>query len=126
MNKGFSLIELLIAVAILGVVTAIAIPTYTDYISTAKANSAKQLLRTIYLSQQEYFTENNSYYSTGATCGDAASSINTNLFAGKNVIDDDNYTYCITQSTTSDFTATANEAGGTNSFTIDQDNVTNF
>ncbi len=124
--KGFSLIELLVTVALLGILSAIAIPTYNGYIDNTRVTNAQNNLRAIYLKQQEYYTNNNAYYSTGAACGDYAASINTNLFGGQNIIDDTHYTYCITQATADDFTAQADEAAGSRLFTLDQDNADNF
>jgi prepilin-type N-terminal cleavage/methylation domain-containing protein len=128
MNKGFTLIELIIVLGILGIVSAIGIPQYIGYADSSRTTVVKGNLRTIYLQQQDYYQKNNAYYRTGTTCTDSAAAINTNLFNGRTIITNDKFTYCITQTTVDDFIATATEmpGGKGRSFTINQLNQTNF
>jgi type IV pilus assembly protein PilE len=123
-EKGFTLVELLIVVAIIGIITAIAVPQYQGYIQNSRDKVAQNNLRNIYLQQQEYLTDNNTYYSSAATCDDYASDINTNLFAGQQVLTNEYYNYCITQTTTTDFTATAENQASGDTFSITNNNVT--
>ena len=60
-QKGFTLIEMMIVVAILGIVSAIAVPSYMDYVTKGKRTDAKvELLRMAQL-QESYFVQNLSY-----------------------------------------------------------------
>ncbi len=63
--NGFSLIELMVTLAILAVITTIAIPAYTGYVKAAKMSEAKNNLAALRLAEEEYFLENNRYF-TGA------------------------------------------------------------
>ena len=123
---GFTLIEVLIVVAILGILSTVGIPIYVGYIDTSRAKHAQHNLQAVFMQQEQYYSNNNSYYSTGIACGDNAVAINTTLFSGKQIIQDDFYTYCILQVTVNDYTIQAVEIGGGNTFTLDQNRNINF
>ena len=63
-NNGFTLVELMITVAILGVLAAVAIPAYSNYINRAKQADAIIGLKAAQMAQEQYFSENNAYSGT--------------------------------------------------------------
>ncbi|MHB8783823.1 MAG: type IV pilin protein [Desulfobacteria bacterium] len=60
-KKGFTLIELMIVVAIIGILAAIAIPNFLKFQAKSKMSEAKTNLGAIYTGQIAYFGEQNSY-----------------------------------------------------------------
>ena len=60
-NKGFTLVELTIVVAVIGILAAIAIPTYLGIQKKAARSEAKANLQTIALVLESYMAENNDY-----------------------------------------------------------------
>ena len=60
-KKGFSLIELMIAVAILGILSAITVPSYMQYVQKTKRTEAKTEILSLAQLQESYFVQNLSY-----------------------------------------------------------------
>jgi type IV pilus assembly protein PilA len=58
-KKGFTLIELMIVVAIIGILAAIAIPNFLRFQAKSKQSEAKTNLGGIFTAQTSYFSENN-------------------------------------------------------------------
>lgn len=63
-QPGFSLIELMIVIAVIGVLAAIALPNYQSYMMRTACEDAKGVLAGAANSMERYRAQNNSY--TGA------------------------------------------------------------
>ena len=78
-QKGFTLIELMIVVAIIGILAAVAIPAYQDYTVRAKVTEGLSLAAAAKTSVSEYFSSNDSLPDTNIRSGLAlAASISGN------------------------------------------------
>ncbi len=66
-NKGFTLIELMIVVVIIGILAALAIPRFMRSTTKSKQSEAKQLLKQVYTMQHAYRQEFNAYCLNGVT-----------------------------------------------------------
>jgi len=60
-QQGFTLIELMIVVAIVGILAAIALPAYQDYIARSKVSEAMGFLDGAKVSIAEYYASNNAF-----------------------------------------------------------------
>ena len=54
-SKGFSLVELLVVVAILGILSTVGLVSYNGYVSGTKEKSAKNVMQLISLEQTEEY-----------------------------------------------------------------------
>jgi type IV pilus assembly protein PilA len=59
--KGFTLIELMIVVAIIGILAAIAIPNFSKFQARAKQSEAKSNLKGVFTAQKSWFQEKDAY-----------------------------------------------------------------
>ena len=80
-NEGFTLIELMIVVAIIGVLAAIAIPAFINYVKRSKTSEAPANLKSLFTGAQTYYQmERATARGTGALSGTAQTS--TRCIAG--------------------------------------------
>ncbi len=84
-SSGFTLVELLVVVAIIGILSAVGIVSYSGYTSSAKVSSTKSVMQQIALMQTEYLSNVGGYFvtTTGVTCEPTAAtseSIERELF----------------------------------------------
>ncbi len=60
-KNGFTLVELMVVIAIIGILTAIAFPSYQNYLKKSRREDAKGALMGLANAMERHFTETNSY-----------------------------------------------------------------
>lgn len=109
--SGFTLIELMVTVAILGILAAIAYPNYVDYVIRSRLTEATSALATSQVRMEQYYMDYRNYAASGTTCGYVPDTIDAFSFS------------C--SATSSTYTVTATGINGMAGFglSIDQDNT---
>jgi prepilin-type N-terminal cleavage/methylation domain-containing protein len=114
-SKGFTLIELMIVVAIVGILTTIAYPNYRDYVIRGQLVDATQGLSAVRANMERYFQDNRTY---ALVAGFPLPCDNTTpIIAGKFSIS------CVSDATTFTATATGSASVAGFTFSVDQANV---
>jgi len=70
-QNGFTLIELMITVAIIGILASVAYPSYTSYIRRGKIADAHAALADYRIQVEQYYQDNRNYGTAGGACGPA-------------------------------------------------------
>jgi type IV pilus assembly protein PilE len=107
-QQGFTLIEVMITVAIVGLIMAVAVPMYGDYVTRSRLSEAFTALGAAQPSAEQYWANNRKYEDFDKSANFPA--------------DTANFTYALSNVTTSTFTLTATGIGKMSGFifTVDQ------
>lgn len=116
-NKGFSLVELMIVVSIIGILAALAVPRFQGFQARAKSAEARTSLSHIYTLEQSYYGDNDQYTNVlgsqglGFSLNGQTPASNGTTFA-INATARNRYAYTGVTGTATAFTATAVAAVG--------------
>ena len=99
---GFTLMELMVTVVIVGILAAIAYPTYMDYVYRSRRSDGQNALLNLANYMEHFFTENNTYTGATLTSGGVTGSLGVT-----NTSPEGYYTVSISSNTGTAYTLTA-------------------
>lgn len=103
--KGFTLVELIVTVAIIGILSGIAIPAYTKFSQKGHRSSAQQFMLEVASKEAQYLLDANGYTSTIGSGGLGLTSPST-------LSDKYTFTVAVSAGPPQSFTVTATAKGG--------------
>ncbi|MCU7915188.1 MAG: prepilin-type N-terminal cleavage/methylation domain-containing protein [Candidatus Thiodiazotropha sp. (ex Gloverina cf. vestifex)] len=92
---GYTLVELMITVAILAIVASLAVPIYLGYVSEARLHAVRQNVEPLRLSLEDFFLDNQTYV-VGDWVPSGANTLETGALGWRPDGDGDNYSYSVT------------------------------
>jgi prepilin-type N-terminal cleavage/methylation domain-containing protein len=92
-QKGFTLIELMIVVVIIGILAALAIPRFMAATTKSKQSEAKGILKQIYTMERTYRQANNTYWGAGVSADAAVANRDNFATIGVQVMPSAKYVY---------------------------------
>jgi len=118
-SRGFTLVEVMIVVAIVGILAAVALPAYQDYVRRSQLPEATSALADYRVKMEQYYQDNRNY--GGGGCADGTNAPAWAAFSAAK-----HFTFaCVTSSAGQGYTITATGASGQaggHVYTIDHNN----